>query len=253
MKEFVTPGVPELSDEWITARTQHLIDEVSAPSPRRTRRFVLTGVGGGAVAAAALVAGLLGPWATPAFAGWSSQPTTPSSDQLGAAQSSCAALAQNFATISNGTASATLPPISLSDARGPYTLILYGASSPALCVSGNGFTSLQENGASIGTASSGASANSQFGSNVFTSNRRVDDAVPPPSGAVVNLAYTASGGGQSFSVAVGAVGSQVTEATLQLSDGSSVVTTVSSGLFAAWWPGQATVSSIQVTTTAGVN
>ena len=46
MKEFPTPGVPELSDEWITARTQHFIDEVSPPSPRRTRRFVLTGVGG---------------------------------------------------------------------------------------------------------------------------------------------------------------------------------------------------------------
>jgi hypothetical protein len=60
-EELLIPGVPALSDEWITERTQHLVEEVGTPSPRRKRRAVLTGVGGGAVAVAAALVGLLGP------------------------------------------------------------------------------------------------------------------------------------------------------------------------------------------------
>ena len=49
------------------------------------------------------------------------------------------------------TAPATLPPLSLSDARGPYSLLVYGATtSPALCVLGNGVSVLHEDGATIG-------------------------------------------------------------------------------------------------------
>ena len=65
----------------------------------------------------------------------------------------------------------------------------------------------------------------------------------------MNLSYTSSSDGHSFTVAEGSVGSQVTGTTLELSDGSSVEATVQNGLFAAWWPSEATVSSIQVTTT----
>ena len=152
-EELLTPGVPGLSDEWIAQRTQHLVEEVATPSPRRKRRLVLTGAGGGAVAVAAALVGLLGPWATPAFAGWSAQPTTPTSGQLSTAETACASLAANLASAPGSTAPSTLPPLSLSDVRGPYSLLVYGTTSPALCVLGNGFSSLHEDGATIGQSS----------------------------------------------------------------------------------------------------
>jgi hypothetical protein len=253
-EELLIPGVPALSDEWIAARTQHLMEEVATPSPRRTRRFVLTGVGGTAAATTAVLLGLLGPWATPAFAGWSAQPTVPTSEQLSAAETSCASLATNLANAPGSTGSTALAPISLSDARGPYSLIVYGTTNPSLCVAGSGFTSLHEEGGTISIADSAVGQSvGGSGSNGIATNRSSNDSVPSAGGAVVNLTYTADENGQSFTVAEGQVGSQVTGATLLVSDGSSVVATVSNGQFAAWWPGDATVSSIQVTTTAGVN
>jgi len=51
--------------------------------------------------------------------------------------------------------------------------------------------------------------------------------------------------GWEFSVVEGSIGSRVSGVTLTLSDGSSVVATVDNGIFAAWWPSQATVSLIQ--------
>jgi hypothetical protein len=258
MNEVIdTPGVPELNDEWIAVRTQHLIDEVTAPSPRRRRRIVLTSAGGGAVAVTALLVGILGPWASPAFAGWSAQPTTPSSDQLSTAEAECAALAGNLAGQPGATISATLPPVSLSDARGPYTLILFGTSNPAMCVVGANVASLSQNGESIGMSSAAGSADGNtvvHQSSTQNVSTPPSSATPPAPGAVtVDTDNTTVDNGQYFSVIEGQVGSRVSGATLLLSDGTTVVTTVSNGLFAAWWPGEATLSSIQVTTTAGVN
>jgi hypothetical protein len=256
-EELLTPGVPSLSDEWIAQRTQHLMEEVATPSPRRTRRYVLTGVGGGAVALAASLVGLLGPWATPAIAGWTAQPTSPASGQLSAAESSCASLAANLADAPGSTASATLPALSLSDVRGPYSLLVYGTTQPVLCVLGDGLSSLHEDGASYGSynASSGAQLNKVVRQTITVGDTtNPSSATPPaPGAAAVDITTTTDDNGKSFSVVEGAVGSEVSGATLELSDGSNVVTTVENGLFAAWWPGAATVSSIQVTTTVGVN
>jgi hypothetical protein len=246
-EELLIPGVPALSDEWIAQRTQHLLEEVATPSPRRKRGYVLTGVGGSALAITAALVGLLGPWATPAFAGWSAQPTTPVSGQL------------SLATSPGSTASATLPPLSLSDVRGPYSLLVYGTTDPVLCVLGNGFSSLHENGASIGMSSAAASPNGNSvvhhwsSQNVATIPSTSTYTPPAPGAVVVDINNTSDDNGTYFSVIEGSVGSQVSGATLLLSDGTSIVTTVENGLFAAWWPGPATVSSIQVTTTAGVN
>ncbi len=250
--ELLIPGVPELSDAWIARRTQHLIDEVTTPITRRRRRFVLSGVSGTAVAGIAVLVGLFGPWASPAFAGWSAQPTTPSAGELGAAEATCSSLATNLASLSGGSTTDVLAPVSLSDVRGPYALIVYGTTNPALCVSGNQLTSLQANGDAISIAAT-ISVGHQSGSSTALTNRSSSNAIPSPDGAVANLSYSAKMGGQSFSVAEGSVGSEVSGATFVLSDGSSVVASLANGLIAAWWPGQATVSSIQVTTNSGVN
>ena len=166
-------------------------------------------------------------------------------------------LAANLADAPGSKASASLPPLSLSDVRGPYSLLVFGTTNPALCVLGNGFSSLHEDGASYGFTSVRVPAklNSVVHQTITegeTTNPSA--AVPPaPGAAVVDINNTTVDDGNYFSVVEGTVGSQVSGATLELSDGSSVVTTVENGLFAAWWPGPATVSSIQVTTTAGVN
>jgi hypothetical protein len=142
--------------------------------------------------------------------------------------------------------------------RGPYSLLVYGTTSPALCVLGNGVSSLHEDGAAIGQSSAARKADGNTivqqssGSEQFVTS---PSAATPlaPGAAVVDVDNTAVSNSQSFNVVEGSVGSQVSGATLLLSDGSSVVATVGNGLFAAWWPSQATVSSIQVTTTSGVN
>jgi len=255
-EDLLTPGVPELSDEWIALRTQHLMEEVATPSPRRKRRFVLTGASGGAVAVAATLVGLLGPWSTPAFAGWSSQPTSPSSGQLSTAEAACSTLATNLADAPGSTAPATLPPESLIDVRGPYTLLVYGSTSPTICVLGNGYSSLHEAGqAAIGMSSAPNDGNTvvhqSTGSDSFTTDP--SSTPPAPDAAAIDINNTTVDNGQYFSLIEGQVGSQVTGATVVLSDGSSVEATVSNGLFAAWWPGQVTESSVQVTTTTGTN
>jgi hypothetical protein len=88
-------------------------------SSRRARSAVgALGLSGAAAVAGAIV--LLGSNAAPAFAGWTSSPTTPRPGQIAAAQQ-CA------------TGSGT--PV-LTDTRGPYTASIY--ADGATCLQGNG-------------------------------------------------------------------------------------------------------------------
>jgi hypothetical protein len=99
------------------------------------------------------------------------------------------------------------------------------------------------NGPSI---NSGAQANSQM--------RSIGgQPVLPGAGqiAVGRLQAESANDGQAYTVAEGSVGAGVTAATLVLSDGSDVVTTTGNGLFLAWWPGSAVVTSATVTTATG--
>jgi hypothetical protein len=70
--------------------------------------------------------------------------------------------------------------------------------------------------------------------------------------AVDRLQAESADDGQAYTIAEGSVGSGVTAATLVLSDGSDVVTTTGNGLFLAWWPGSAVVTSATLTTAAGM-
>ncbi len=77
-------------------------------------------------------------------------------------------------------------------------------------------------------------------------------AVPEAGQIAVDRLQADSADGQAYTIAEGSVGSGVTAATLVLSDGSDVVTTTGNGLFLAWWPGSAVVTSATLTTAAGI-
>ncbi len=72
----------------------------------------------------------------------------------------------------------------------------------------------------------------------------------PPARSSAPSRHTAHGS-DAYSFVEGHAGAGVTAATLILSDGSQVQTTVQNGWLVAWWPGSAAVTSAEVTTASG--
>ncbi len=238
MNYLQTPTVPNLDDLRLSTRQAHLVREITVH--RRNRQRGGLAVGGGALVAggvATVVLVLAGPGTANAFAAWTPSPTTPSPGQVSSAEAACEAGA---ASPPRG-APPGLPPgatqVSLVDTRGPFTLVLFGANTSTkgtlMCVSGPSITGAQEN----------SQMSESFGS----------QPVLPKAGqiAVDRLQAESANNGQAYTIAEGSVGSGVTAATLVLSDGSDVVTTTGTGLFLAWWPGSAVVTSATVTTATG--
>jgi hypothetical protein len=207
------------------------------PRTRDLRPPVAAGVLTTAAAAAAAVALLdLGPQASSAFAGWTPSPTHASAAQVAGAKDACQSRLSGF---SAGSAKAmkaarikNLPTISqmtpvLTDTRGPFTFVIYSGAngSNGTCISGPSFTSLSTRSGTVGG---------------------------PPAGQIVASfeAHTAHGA-DAYSFVEGHAGARVTAATLALSDGSQVQTTIQNGWMVAWWPGSANVTSAQVTTASG--
>jgi hypothetical protein len=227
MNDLEAPVIPYLTDARLLSRQRHLVQEITASRRRRQRRGFV--VGGGGLAVSGVVAALVvlaGPGAPSAFAAWRASPTMPTPGQLAAAETACAATPANPPP--------GLPPLptqlALADIRGPFTLLLFGANTSTegalLCMSGPDGT---QHSIAEGTQ-------------------------PPPPGAgqiTLDRLQAESANGQPYTVAEGSAGSGVSAATLALSDGSHVVTTVGNGLFLAWWPGSATVTSAMVTTASG--
>ncbi len=208
-----------------------------SPRTRDRRPPVAAGVLTTAAAAAAAVLLVdLGPQATAAFAGWSATPTHASAAQVDGAQANCtsrlhdfstgAAKAMRFAKIKDLPTIGQMSPV-LTDTRGPFTFVIYSGPKGAngTCISGPSFTS-------VSTRSGGAAG--------------------PPAGKIVGSfeAHTAHGA-DAYSFIEGHAGAGVTAATLILSDGSQVQTTLQNGWLVAWWPGSAQVTSAQVTTASG--
>ncbi|HEY6526159.1 MAG TPA: hypothetical protein VIY10_20405 [Solirubrobacteraceae bacterium] len=208
------------------------------PRTRDLRPPVAAGVLTTAAAAAAAVLLIdLGPQASSAFAGWSATPTRASAAQVAGATTDCSSRLHDFST---GSAKAMrtagikdLPTISemspvLTDTRGPFTFVIYSGANGAngTCISGPDFTSL--------------------------STRSGNGAAPPSAGKIVASfeAHTAHAG-DAYSFVEGHTGAGVTAATLVLSDGSHVQTTVQNGWLVAWWPGSAQVTSALVATASG--
>jgi hypothetical protein len=122
----------------------------------------------------------------------------------------------------------TLPPVVLSDTRGPFELLVYSSvASTVLCLSGSGFTSLTGGGG---------------GSNL---------GVPAAGTIVVDRSFFTSDAGQAYTVFYGRTAPDVRAVTLTLSDGSSVVASTGDDRFAAWWPSGSGIASAQVTGSGG--
>lgn len=207
------------------------------PRTRDLRPPVAAGVLATAAAATAAVLLIdLGPQAPAAFAGWTRTPTHASTAQVADAKDACSSRLGDFSARSAKAMKAAhikdLPTISemtpvLTDTRGPFTFVIYSGPSGAngTCISGPNFTSLSTRSGTVGG---------------------------PPAGKIVaSFEAHTQHAGDAYSFVEGHAGDGVTAATLILSDGSQVQTTVQNGWLVAWWPGSAAATSAQVTTASG--
>ena len=204
---------------WARLVDEHRADRVAlapAPPPRRRLLVGVSGVAalslGGALAAVlSLVGG-----ASPAFAGWTAQPTTPSADQLATSEAYCA---------SNVPFSGL--PLKLVDARGPFTFSIYS------------------NGTSNDFCTTGPSFQNASGWNTS----------PPMTVSAGRLFlwtdHVSTDSGQPYGSMIAEAGAGVTAAGITLDDGAQVTATVENGWVVAWWPGAAHVASAQLTTPSG--
>jgi hypothetical protein len=236
MNVLDTPLVPTLSDFRLSTRQDHLVQELAGR--RRNRRRGGLALGGGALVASGVTTALLvvaGPGTANAFAAWTAAPTTPAPGQVSSAEATCEAAAATPPPDKAADLATDATQVSLVDTRGPFTLVLFGknTSTTLMCVSGP-------------SINSSAQTNSQM--------RAIggQPVLPEPGQiAVGRLKADSANDGQAYTIAEGLVGPGVTAATLVLSDGSDIVTTTGNGLFLAWWPGSAVVTSATVTTATG--
>jgi hypothetical protein len=178
---------------------------------------------------------LAGPGTANAFAAWTAAPTTPSPGQVSNALANCEAGAATPPPDKTAGLATGAAQVSLVDTRGPFTLVLFGADAPTtlMCVSG-------------------PSINSEEQSNSHMWSIGNQPVLPEASQiAIDRLQAESANDGQTYTIAEGPVGPGVTAATLVLSDGSDVVTTTGNGLFLAWWPGSAAVTSATLTNATG--
>jgi hypothetical protein len=227
MNDLEAPQIPYLSDARLLTRQQHLVQEITAGRRHRQRRgFALGGAGLVALGVTTALVVLAGAGAPPAFAAWRPAPTTPAPGQVAAAKGSCAARPANPPP----GAPALPASVTLTDTRGPFTLVLFGTNTAnrgvLMCMSGPDGTQF-----SIADGS--------------------QPAMPGPGQITLDHLQAQSANGRPYTVAEGSAGSGVSAATVALSDGSQVVTTVGNGLFLAWWPGSATVTSATLITASG--
>ena len=152
MTNLTTPPVPELSSDWIAARRDHLVREITTPHRQPvSRRLAVRGVGAlasvGAATAAALVA-FGGTGAANAFAGWTATPTTPASGETATALAQCTSRLASRGQ--SGVPAAGWQAV-VTDTRGPFTaMILDSDSVTATCLSGPSFTTTQASNAQGG-------------------------------------------------------------------------------------------------------
>jgi hypothetical protein len=239
MNHLETPPVPSLSGRRLSARQQHLVREIAAH--RRRRRTGRLAIGGSALAAglaAIVVLVLAGPGTSDAFAAWTPSPTAPAPGQVASAESTCSAgAAAPPPGAPSGLATGTTQ-VSLVDTRGPFTLVLFGANTVThgvlMCVSGPSISP---------SAHHSTHMSESIGS---------QPPLPAPGQITLDrLQGESADNGKPYTIAEGSTGSGVSAVRLTLSDGTHILTTTGNGLFLAWWPGSALVTSATLTTTTG--
>jgi len=229
-------------------------------------RIAVGGAGATALATVASVVVLtVGPGVQDAFADWTPTPTPASPAQIAASDATCVpalvAAAQSWNSV-NGQdaliATASYWQAEVTDARGPYILVVYRASDgtssdSASCLTGGSSWSggsqimmSNNDGASISTSPSSGTGPSQGQGSSSLSNS-------PPSAETIGDLSTSWNSSSNDDVAIGQAGSGVTGVTIDLSGGTNVTATVAGGYFAAWWPGDTEATSAQVSTDQGVS
>jgi hypothetical protein len=261
-------------------RAESVPDEVVArvsdtdyhPRSRGRRSVMVAGGGVGAVAAVVSVTlGVFGPGVQSAFASWSPSPTTPQGDQVSSAVATCTQAVAYWAGQANGANPQSPIPVTatglspvLEDVRGDFTLVALTSTNSAThdfasCLTGG---SSWPAGPQILLSSSNGSGESTIG--LMGPGNGDGQAHPFAASASSSIGAGAAPnadnvGGPSTNwnsvsndeVATGEAGSAVTGVTLELSDGARVTATLSNGFYGAWWPGNASVTTINVTTVTG--
>jgi hypothetical protein len=238
MNDLQAPPVPSLSDLRLSTRQAHLVREITMHRRHQRRGALVVGAGSlvaGGVATVVLV--LAGPGTPGAFAAWTPSPTTPAPGQVAGAEATCVAGAASPPPgAPTGVATGTTQ-VSLVDTRGPFTLVLFGANTSTqgalMCVTGPSVSPSTDQNSHMSQS---------IGSQPLAGVGQI---------ALDRLQAETADDGQPYTIAEGSVGSGVNAATLTLSDGSQVVATTGNGLFLAWWPGSAVVTSATLTTATG--
>ncbi len=215
--------------------------------PRTNRRWPLTmSALGAASGTAAVVSVVVLGGSQTAFAGWSATPTRTTAAQSADTQADCLA---KLATVPGGSSPGSWTE-EVSDVRGPYSVVLYqNGSAFATCFTGPSFTlaslnspagsEMTTSGAGSGTAGSGESSTSSG----FSS----------PGGGIDTLvvSHLALAGNGPYTLVEGSLEPTVSALTFTLSDGQQVTATTANGWFVAWWPSNADVTAVQVTSNSG--
>jgi hypothetical protein len=219
-----------------------------------------TGVLAGAAATGAALSVVLG-GAAPAYAGWSATPTAaPSAAPSPQVSQSCLSALPSNVPSGGELGSGTWQTV-LTDERGPFTVALFqNDGAYASCFTSSSFTEVTQVAADDSAASNAQSVNG-----VVRTGGSASGSAPgglssvtvggTSSGDLQNvvqthLATTADG---PYTLVEGRVASGVTGVTLVRDDGQDVVATVADGWLVAWWPGDATATSSQVTTASGTS
>lgn len=205
----------------------------TAPPRRQLLRWATGCVAAAAGAIAVLVVGMSAGSPTNALADWTRAPTTAATGQLQAAEASC-----QSAGLPSGTDSSAP---SLVDVRGPYTMLVYADNSTSgLCLAG-----LRPNGpAAVGGLSHATAAETDL-------TPVLADAVLPGENGAFVTGVDSSSPAISLQWIAGRAGADVSAVTIALADGTDVQATVNNGWFAAWWPGDRSAQTAEITTSAG--
>ncbi len=221
--------------------------------PRASRispRITVGALAGAAATTGAVVSAVVFGSAQAAFAGWSPSPTLlVSAGQTSSADTACQAQVTAGPGSSDATAGSGWSPVA-TDVRGPFTLVIYqDGAAHATCLTGPLITVVSRSSGSGGSMTVSGSVTGAIGTGSRISTmigRLTSGSITQMS--VDHLASTSQG---AYTVVTGQVEAGVTGVTLVRSDGEHVQTSVSNGLFVAWWPGTEDATAAEITTAQG--